>query len=310
MKRASENIDVEESSFIPENEEFATIHLVDLSKCNLLGKCEDEDEGYAEEEDIDLEDTSPCAITIEELERVYPGISLGFRRGDILEDTSASGYRSQGGYMIDVRRKKAVPSLKQICIKKFKKSEDNQIDNLPEDIKEEICGNEEGRFVGNIKFQNYENFEAEIIDLEYKFDDYGSPSRRFKAITEFPMNYWDVDDLNVNNIVEGESDFYWHSEESTIVCINGRELGLADLKLEDFINVGNDYYCYHIFTYNDKKYMIISYASSLKYYFEEKEKPFDRDSFPINEEDMKYYEDFQPIIEANNIEDSNILSFT
>ena len=46
-----------------------------------------------------------------------------------------------------------------------------------------------------------------VIDLDYDYDDYGGPSHEFSVITDFPLDYWHYDHMNVRG---GEVQSYWH----------------------------------------------------------------------------------------------------
>ncbi len=59
----------------------------------------------------------------------------------------------------------------------------------------------------------------EVIEQNRDWDDYGSPSKEFKIITEFPPGYWDRAYGEENNLVvkkwcriDAKSEFYWHSD--------------------------------------------------------------------------------------------------
>ena len=59
-----------------------------------------------------------------------------------------------------------------------------------------------------------------VILKNDEYDDYGSPSKEFKAISEFDLNYWNKPynsehSLTVNKkwvADNAESEFYWHSD--------------------------------------------------------------------------------------------------
>ncbi len=133
-------------------------------------------------------------ITIEILDAKYPGLRESIKRGDIIENISQSGYRSDGVNMYDGEK---------------------------------------------------------VIDQNYEWDDYGSPSTKFKVITEFPPTYWDAR-LGIKNSLptinwekDSTSSFYWHSD-SPPLAVDVVKLGLRDI-VNKAIEV----------SYNDQIYIII-----------------------------------------------------
>lgn len=143
--------------------------------------------------------------TRKRLEKKYPGITKKMKRGDIIENLSQSGYRSQGVYFWD---------------------------------------------------------GTDVIDQCYEFDDYGSVSKEFLAITEFHPHYWDNDKMEVNNdYEEGSSQFCWHIDE-TVVYLDLTEInGAFDMPVATKKYEGITEYALK-FTHNSEEYLLV-YCSEL-----------------------------------------------
>jgi hypothetical protein len=121
-------------------------------------------------------------ISISELEEKYPDIKEKMMRGDIIENVSKSGYRSQGVYLYDGEN---------------------------------------------------------VINQYIGYDDYGSVPIEFKAITEFPLHYWDKPyrytyylEINNDYVPNAESEFYWH-EDNTLVCIDLSQMDEVKEPIQD-----------------------------------------------------------------------------
>jgi hypothetical protein len=63
----------------------------------------------------------------------------------------------------------------------------------------------------------------EVIERNFEYDDYGSPSIEFKLITEFAPGYWDqsLNEQMLNTIAwekGAETEFYWHDDNTPCVA--------------------------------------------------------------------------------------------
>lgn len=149
----------------------------------------------------------------------YPDLWLMMKPGDLIEDLSQSGYRSQGRYYVDYQHNSS----------KFK-----------------------------------------IYNLDKKFDDYGSIPSHFTSIDNFPLGYFNDDNLMINNIYHPglNRQSYWHTDNA-IIFLNAEKLGLNKLNMDNiYTNIykldrsENIYYKYEIYyhfniTYNNEKYFFI-----------------------------------------------------
>jgi hypothetical protein len=151
---------------------YTTIHIVSFSKI-FSGEDETPDE-Y-------------CPVP-NDMEKAYPGILSSLTRGDLVENSDESGYRSQGLWAWDGKK---------------------------------------------------------IIELNTNFDDYGSPPEEFKALDQFPPDYWTItiSESNHNTISwSGEKqESYWHSTD-TPVSIDDKTLKLIESAIsrpEILVDIGD-----------------------------------------------------------------------
>jgi hypothetical protein len=88
-----------------------------------------------------------------------------------------------------------------------------------------------GDMLENIDISGYRSIGVymwngkEIIPQNTEYDDYGSPAKEFKVITQFPPDYWSTPrssqaNLKVNNSYVGSdcnSGFYWHIDNPPLL---------------------------------------------------------------------------------------------
>lgn len=110
-------------------------------------------------------------------------------------------------------------------------------------------------------YYNTEDFE-EIVWQNVAWDDYGSPSYKFKLIREFPPGYWSIP-RNPNKLpawiidhcgyyesgIDGKKFPYWHSDASY------SPVSLSDF-VECSVEVTGDKYVHHIVAIEGSKYII------------------------------------------------------
>ena len=87
---------------------------------------------------------------------------------------------------------------------------------------------------------------SHIIELNYKYDHYGSVPIEFCIITEFEPGYW-----NANGFVKYNPRFYWHIDPE-IQNIDTNKLGIAGLS-DTYIR----------FKYNEIEYLLINQEGEL-----------------------------------------------
>lgn len=105
---------------------------------------------------------------------------------------------------------------------------------------------------------------SEVISQNYDYDSYGSPSTEFKAITEFPPDYWTKHlngdhKLNINKKWVGkvyDSQFYWHYEDPPVTL---------DLSKFEVVKVSNDYWI--LLDSDRKEYHIVYIDPSIHTYY-------------------------------------------
>ena len=120
---------------------------------------------------------------------------------------------------------------------------------------------EDGERAAGVYFYDGTN----VIYRDCSIDPDGSVPKTFKAVSEFPPDYWDkpkyvVDDW-LNECTQG---FYWHSRDVTFSQLNLNEFEWdfcenpeSNSKSELFDGYVNQYYIK--FYYNDKKYAVIGF---------------------------------------------------
>lgn len=166
----------------------------------------------------------------------YPKLWKMMKRGDIVEDVSASGYRSQGRYIVD--------------------TEHSQKDHM----KMIRCG-------------------LVVRDLYYDYDDYGTVPFNFYSITEFPLWYFDDENLVVNDTLCNNTFYsYWHSTP-TPIALDHKRLKLDSLssdnifsrrvKEKKWFNGDSNWfeyyeYLYIVLTFKKINYLIIERFSNTK----------------------------------------------
>ena len=104
-----------------------------------------------------------------------------------------------------------------------------------------------------------------IIYRDCSIDMYGSVPKTFKAVSEFPPDYWDEPKYVVDNwLNEWRQHFNWHSVDSTFSQLNLNEFEWefcenpeSNSKSKLFDGHVNQYYVK--FDYNDKKYAVIGF---------------------------------------------------
>ncbi len=85
-----------------------------------------------------------------------------------------------------------------------------------------------GDILENVEYSGYRSDGIymwngnDIIRQNTEYDDYGSPAKEFKVITQFPPNYWErpystknVDNSYVPDV--SQSKFYWHSYNPPLI---------------------------------------------------------------------------------------------
>jgi len=98
-----------------------------------------------------------------------------------------------------------------------------------------------------------------VVELDFEVDDYGSISSEFRAITDFPLNYWHLPSMprvshgGQRNNGQGRncSKFYWHCEDNPQMRIG--DLSSAANITEDGNTVE--------FDFNGQRYSIRDFAS-------------------------------------------------
>ena len=106
---------------------------------------------------------------------------------------------------------------------------------------------------------------ANIIFRDCSIDPYGSVPKTFKAVSEFPPDYWDKPKYVVDNwLDECRQQFTWHTGDATFSQLNLNEFEWefgenpeSNSKSELFDGHVNQYYIK--FDYNDKKYAVIGF---------------------------------------------------
>ena len=108
-----------------------------------------------------------------------------------------------------------------------------------------------------------------IIEQNTDWDDYGSPSKEFKIITEFPPGYWDRVYGEENGLtvkkwcrIDAESQFYWHSDYPPC-ALDAWELGLDKMP----VIAKDDYYI--TFMHNGVEYKLNLDKPDIKKYIED-----------------------------------------
>ncbi len=192
----------------------------------------------------------------------YPDIVELLKRGDIIENIDESGYRTQGGYMIDI------------------------VQNPDLDL-------------GII----------ELIDIYVTDDDV---PKRYHVISEFPLNYFDIEYIHINNDFQqvnykyayenqsGKTCFSWHYEEIPTICLHMKDFEDSILYNKSIIcKDENKKFCI-IFSHNDTNYLLIS-ESNERIIF----------APPIYNMDYIDEEDFEDIYGENHYDEilSNIKKF-
>jgi hypothetical protein len=130
-----------------------------------------------------------------------------------------------------------------------------RINDIKKKYPEMISLMKRGDLIENIHQSGYRSqgvycFDGEdLVCLNGKIDDYGTPSSSFKLITEFPPGYWDSPtECNIYEL-EYSSKFYWHDDETWNM-----------INLSDFINIKevvSENHKQFRFEYQDKKYAIL-----------------------------------------------------
>ena len=106
-----------------------------------------------------------------------------------------------------------------------------------------------------------------IIYRDCSIDPYGSVPKTFKAVSEFPPDYWDKPKYVVDNCLdECTQGFYWHTGEETFSQLNLNDFEWefgenpeSNSKSELFDGLVKQYYIH--FEYNNKKYAVIGFSN-------------------------------------------------
>lgn len=120
----------------------------------------------------------------------------------------------------------------------------------------------------NISMVDIVNSELRIISTNDEIDDYGSPSKVFQGLSQFPLNYWDSNKVRIKKWVESDNNFYWHSENPPIL-VKSRSIGLSNLRSSNFAEISYTQYStlssinetltyyYTMFSSNRQNYLLI-----------------------------------------------------
>jgi hypothetical protein len=120
-----------------------------------------------------------------------------------------------------------------------------------------------GDIIENVDQSGYRSEGVYMIDLiggkfimvsqNFDVDEYGTPNKNFIGLEEFPLNFWDDNNININKIFEPthEKNFTWHQHVNGPVFYKPTNL--------PFIKIPNTEFSYQISRVNDIKKLIIRY---------------------------------------------------
>lgn len=123
-----------------------------------------------------------------------------------------------------------------------------------------------GDIINNVSSDQYRSNGSYMVDLDdekqpvlverdFKYDDYGAPNDCFLALSEFPLDYWNISGMEINDrwVPANKNEFYWHDGDSTSVKIDFAKLNLQPV----FKKLVNNFY-YYIFEFQDEKYLLLA----------------------------------------------------
>lgn len=98
-----------------------------------------------------------------------------------------------------------------------------------------------------------------IIYLENSADDYGSPSKNFEGISQFPLDYWDYSKITINNRWVPERKYaesYWH-DDNVPVAIYPYRIGLTFNNQGELDWKMGSKYLYHVWSFRGRPHIVI-----------------------------------------------------
>ena len=200
------------------SENKCVIHIIESSINNSINR--------SELKEIDINEI---------IDRYYPLLWTQMKIGDLVEDVTYSGYRSDGRYYVDENT--------------FVETKEEKTEGLSE-------SNPNDWMIGR---------KLIVKSLYAEYDDYGSIPPHFLAIIRFPIYYFQDDNLIVNNpyninVIKYDSSIVrfkssWHN---SAILLDFKQLHLNTINeksLKRFM-IGHDnrIVSYFTFTYNNVKY--------------------------------------------------------